>query len=389
MAVAARRFAVIATAMVLAGLASGCAAAPSTTPREPTPQSPTAPAPTESTAAGESVLPEPYADGTIAEGLAAPWSVAFLPDGSALVSERDTAKIKRLTPEPGGQWTATDIAEISGVDNQGEGGLLGLAVVADPTAGGAMPTKVLAYWSTREDNRVGSMTWDGERLSEPEVILDGIPHAMIHNGGRMAVAADGTVFIATGDAADENSAQDRSSLAGKVLRINADGTIPIDNPFPESAVYSLGHRNIQGLAFDPSGQLWASEFGAGDADELNLIEPGANYGWPEFEGVGGERAGFTDPVVQWRPTSIASPSGLAIADGQAWVAGLRGQTLWQVPLAGQSAGEPVARLQDQYGRLRDVVTAPSGDLWVITNNTDGRGEPRPGDDRILRLQLRR
>lgn len=357
-------------------LVAGCA--------EPQAQPPAAT--TEPTVTSEALV-QPSVDGTVIEGLAAPWSVAFLPDGSALVSERDTATIKRLTPQPDGIWTASELDEIPGVDNSGEGGLLGLAVVAGSATPGTANAKLLAYWSTSEDNRIGSMSWDGERLSAPEVIFEGIPHAAIHNGGRMAVAPDGTVFIATGDAADEQLAQNQESLAGKVLRINSDGSIPSDNPFPGSAVYSLGHRNIQGLAVDNDGRLWATEFGAGDVDELNLIAPGANYGWPQFEGAGGATEGFTDPVAQWRPTAIASPSGLAIADGQAWVAGLRGQTLWQVPLDGATAGEPVPRLKNQYGRLREVVATPDGELWVVTNNTDGRGEPRPGDDRILRVTL--
>ena len=344
----------------------------------PVASSPTSPAAT---------LPQPEVIDTITTGLAAPWSVAFLPDGSALVSERDTAEVIHLTGTDDGTWSAQPVGEIAGVDPNGEGGLLGLAVL--PTALGSTPSPavdIVAYWSTGEDNRVGVMSWDGSVLGPPRPILTGIPHAGFHNGGRLLAAPDGTLFIATGDAGEPELAQDPDSLAGKVLRINADGSVPQDNPTPGSPVYSSGHRNIQGLAFDDQGRLWASEFGSSDVDELNLIEPDGNYGWPIHEGAAGDPR-FIDPAAQWSPTSVASPSGLAIAGGSAWIAGLRGQTLWQVPITAGVAGQPVARFEESYGRLRDVVVAPDGTLWLVTNNTDGRGEPRDGDDRILRVRI--
>lgn len=315
----------------------------------------------------------------IATDLAAPWSVAFLPDGSALVTERDEAMVVHLSPQPDGTWQAQPVDEITGVDNSGEGGLMGIA-----TAPGS--SDVYLYWSTADDNRIGKATWDGSSLSAPEVILDGIPHSDIHNGGRIAFGPDGMLYVGTGDAADEDSAQDPASLAGKILRIAPDGSVPTDNPTAGSPVYSSGHRNVQGLAFDDSGRLWASEFGAADVDELNLIVPGGNYGWPQVEGPGGG-AGEIDPAAAWSPTSVASPSGLAIVAGSAWVAGLRGETLWQVPLDGTSASTPIPHLAGEYGRLRDVAVAPDGSLWVVTNNTDGRGSPQPGDDRILRVTV--
>ncbi len=314
-------------------------------------------------------------DEAIATELNAPWSVAFLPDGSALVTERDKATVVRLTPQPDGTWQSDQVGQVPGVDNDGEGGLMGLAVSGD---------QVYMYWSTSEDNRVGVATWDGTSLSEPTVILDGIPHAGFHNGGRIALAADGTLYVSTGDAGVVELAQDPDSLAGKILRINPDGSAPEDNPTAGSLVYSLGHRNVQGLAFDAEGRLWATEFGSADVDELNVIVPAGNYGWPAHEGTAGE-PGFIDPVAAWSPTSVASPSGLAIAGGSAWVAALRGQSLWQVPLDGESAGIPIPHLAGELGRLRDVVVAPDGSLWVVTNNTDGRGSPQPDDDRIVRI----
>lgn len=366
------------------GLAAvACGNGDQTQPEPTSTSSAATPAPT----APAETLPQPEAIDTIATGLAAPWSVAFLPDGSALVTERDTAEVIHLTGSTDGQWTATPAGDVTGVDPTGEGGLMGLAVLpstGEPTT--TQPVEVLAYWSTGEDNRVGVMSWSDGVLGAPRVILSGIPHANIHNGGRLLLAPDGTVFVATGDAGEPQLAQDPDSLAGKILRINADGTVPEDNPTPGSPVYSSGHRNIQGLALDDQGRLWASEFGASDVDELNLIEPGGNYGWPIYEGAGGDSR-FIDPAAQWSPTSVASPSGLAIAGGNAWIAGLRGQTLWQVPLSASGAGEPVARFEGEYGRLRDVVVAPDGTLWVITNNTDGRGSPRDGDDRIVRVRV--
>ena len=340
---------------------------------------------TDATASAAAPAPNPAE--TITTGLAAPWSVAFLPDGSALVSERDDAVVVHLTPGDG-PWVADDAGRIDGVLAEGEGGLLGLATATgtSSTSSTSSTSEVFVYWSTATDNRVGVATWDGTTLSQPEVILAGIPHAGIHNGGRMVVGPDGLLYIGTGDAGDSDSAQDPTSLAGKVLRINSDGSIPADNPDPTSPVYSLGHRNIQGLAFDDEGRLWASEFGASDVDELNLIVPGGNYGWPIHEGAADDPA-YRNPAAQWRPTAVASPSGMAIDRGSAWVAGLRGETLWQVPLDGTTAGTPIPQLSNEYGRLRDVVTAPDGSLWLVTNNTDGRGDPGPDDDRIIRLTL--
>lgn len=366
-------------AILLTTVVAGCSAAQS----EPEPEGTTAPQEAAATQGGATST-TPVVTDVIAKDLQAPWSVAFLPDGSALMTERDTAVIKRLEGSADG-WATTELATVDGVDNDGEGGLMGLAVAPDGTEDDA---SVFLYWSTPTDNRVGVMTWDGERLSAPKVVLDGIPHASVHNGGRIAFGPDGNLYIATGDAAQSGSAQDPSSLAGKILRITPDGDVPADNPNSDSPVFSSGHRNIQGLAFDDEGRLWASEFGSSQTDEFNLIVPGGNYGWPIYEGAGGDPE-FIDPVVQWEPTAIASPSGIAIADNWGWVAGLRGQTLWQVPLdPNVRVASSVAWFDGEFGRLRDVVRTPQGTLWLLTNNTDGRGNPGPEDDRILEVELR-
>ena len=328
--------------------------------------------------AAESPPPAVTVDRTIATGLTSPWGLAFLPDGSALVGERDTGRVLRV-PADGGQ--PSQVGTIDGVLAVGEGGLLGLAVPPGPD-----PDVVLAYLTTATDNRVVRLAWDGTALGEQVPILTGIPANTFHNGGRLLALPDGTFLVSTGDAGLPSTAQDPASPAGKILRITADGEPAPGNPDPDSPVYSLGHRNVQGLAVDSADRVWASEFGAGDADELNQIRPGANYGWPVHEG-GARDPEYVDPAAQWSPTSVASPSGIAILDDVAYVASLRGEVLWQVPLVGERAAEPVALDLGDLGRLRTVAVAPDGSLWLVTSNTDGRGSPRDGDDRILRLTL--
>jgi glucose/arabinose dehydrogenase len=315
---------------------------------------------------------------TIASGLTSPWGLAFLPDGSALVSERDTGQIARI---PAGGGAPVPLGTVDGSVPSGEGGLLGLAVPP-----GAEPSFVLAYTTTAQDNRIVRIEWDGERLGQQTPILTGIPRNTYHDGGRLLALADGTFVVGTGDAGTPNLAQDPTSLAGKVLRITAEGAPAPGNPDAASPVLTLGHRNVQGLALDSEGRLWASEFGQNDADELNLIRPGANYGWPVHEGAAGD-ARYADPAVQWSPTSTASPSGVAILDDVAYVASLRGEVLWQVPLVEERAAAPVPLELGDLGRLRTVAAAPDGSLWLVTSNTDGRGSPRTRDDRILRLAV--
>ena len=322
----------------------------------------------------------PRIAGTVTTDLTSPWGLAFLPDGSALVAERDTGEIKRVVR--GG--STTTVGTVRGVEPGGEGGLLGLAVA--PTY--ASDQLVYAYYTSDEDNRIVRMRLEGSRLGPQRVVLDGIPSAGVHNGGRLLFGPDGHLYAGTGEASDQPLAQDRDSLGGKILRITPAGAPAPGNPFPGSPVWSYGHRNVQGLAFDSGGRLWASEFGQDTWDEINLIRKGGNYGWPEVEGIARED-GFVDPLAQWR-TSEASPSGLAYADGALWMASLRGERLWRIQLNGtRLAGKPRAFFTDDLGRLRTVARAPGGDLWLSTSNTDGRGDPRDGDDRILRLQLSR
>ncbi len=354
-----RRTATVAAVLALSG-ATACTGTGSPVPDTPLPVSP-APS-TSGTAA-------PATPAVLATGLDAPWSIAFR-DGVPLVSERDSGRILELNAE----GSSREVGVIADAAGSGEGGLLGIAV-----QDGVLFTYLTAGRENRIERRDLTGTAGALALGPAETVLDGIPAGRVHNGGRIAFGPDGMLYATTGDAGDRESAQDRDSLSGKILRMTADGAAPGDNPFPGSLVYSYGHRNPQGIAWDPDGVLYASEFGQDTWDELNVIEPGGNYGWPEVEGIAGE-AGFIDPVQQWTPED-ASPSGIAVANGSVYIANLRGERLRRVPLQ-----EPAGAAESGgYGRLRDVVEAPDGSLWVLTNNTDGRGKPGPDDDRILRL----
>lgn len=316
-------------------------------------------------------------DGVLARNLDVPWGIGFLPDGSALVSERDTARIRHVAKN----GRVTDVGKVREVDGRAEGGLLGLALSPSFES----DQLLYVYFTAGDENRIDRITFDGERLSHQETILDGIPGGAIHNGGRIAFGPDGYLYVGTGEAGRPELSQKRGSLGGKILRITADGAPAPGNPFSDSPVYSLGHRNVQGLAWDSSGQLWASEFGQHEWDELNRIEAGRNYGWPEVEGRSdGEK--FVDPVAQWR-TDEASPSGIVIAGNAVYMAALRGQRLWYIPIPDGNAGKPQALLTGDYGRLRTVAQAPDGSLWLMTSNRDGRGDPQESDDRIIRLTL--
>ena len=311
---------------------------------------------------------------TLATGLEAPWSLAVL-DGTTLVSERDSGRILELDAD----GVQREVGTIDGVQARGEGGLLGIAV---------HDGHLYACSTGTDENRLQRLALTGEPgshgLGEAETLLDGIEAASVHNGGRIAFGPDGMLYVTVGDAGNAAAAQDRDSLPGTILRLTPDGDIPSDNPFDGSPVYSYGHRNPQGLAWDEDGTLYASEFGQDTWDELNVIEPGGNYGWPEVEGAAGDDR-FVDPVQQWEPAD-ASPSGMAAADGSLWIANLRGQRLREVPLGDLSTS--VEHLVGEHGRLRDVAVGEDGALWVLTNNTDGRGDPGPGDDRVLRLDVR-
>ncbi len=329
----------------------------------------------------------PEVVGTVASGLAAPWGLAFLPDGSAVVTERDTRRVLRVVPGPeGGAAGEAEVRELGTLDAaapRGEAGALGVAVSPDF----AGDRTLFFYVSTDRDNRILRArlgTGADGTLGDPSVVLDGIPAGQIHDGGRLEFGPEGYLYASTGETGDEPLAQQPDALGGKILRITTDGEPAPGNPDPASPVWTLGHRNVQGLAFDDRGRLWASEFGSDEFDELNRIRPGENYGWPEVEGRGGDGR-FAQPDVVWR-TSDASPSGLAWREGSLWMASLAGERLWRVDASGARATSPTDFFVGEYGRLRTVVVAPDGRLWVTTSNRDGRGDPAAEDDRILLVE---
>lgn len=327
--------------------------------------------------------------GTVATGLATPWGIDFLPDGSAVVTERDSARVLMVTPPAAGsdgEGEVVVLGRIPETDPRGEAGLLGVAVSPSFASDGL----VYFYVCTAEDNRVVRARLDGSRLGAPEPVLTGIPTGTTHDGGRLTFGPDGYLYVSTGEAGNKQLARKRDSLAGKILRITADGEPAPDNPFG-TVVWSVGHRNVQGLTFDPDGSLWASEFGQDKADELNRILPGEDYGWPVVEGTGGP-ARFTQPQMTWKPDD-ASPSGLAYAGGYLWMAALQGERLWRIKVASGQVSDPTAYFAaerpgdpGEHGRLRTVVRAPDGRLWLTTSNKDGRGDAGEDDDRILLIE---
>jgi glucose/arabinose dehydrogenase len=361
----------VSASLVCAACATGAGPAPS----------PAAPSPsTHAQAPGGAVPPAAHIGqpSVLARNLAVPWAIAFLPDGDALVTERDSARLLRVTPH----GKVSTVGTIPGVDPYGEGGLLGVAV--SPSF--RRDRLVYVYFSTATDNRIARFRYSNGLIGPLDAVVTGIPRAAIHNGGRLAFGPDGMLWAATGEHGEPSLAQDRDSLGGKILRMTPDGSPAPGNPFG-TLVWTYGHRNVEGMAWDGAGRMYATEFGQDRFDEINRIEKGRNYGWPATEGAA-DGGRYTDPELTWPPDQ-ASPSGAAIAGGSLWVAALRGERLWQIPLGRTgAAGAPVAHFTGDYGRLREVVRAPDGSLWCTTSNRDGRGNPRPGDDKILVIPVR-
>ena len=318
----------------------------------------------------------------IADNLEIPWEIAFLPDGDLLVTERP-GRLLRI-----GENRVAVVIE--GVAHRGEGGLLGLAL--DPNFD--ENNFIYLYLTTESagglSNQVERYRLSGTTLTEREVVIENIPGARNHDGGRIAFGPDGLLYITTGDAGTPARAQDVESLAGKILRVHADGTIPGDNPF-NNAVYSYGHRNPQGITWNEDGQLWATEHGRSGAlsgyDEVNKIEKGGNYGWPNIQGD--ERAeGMIGPQLHSGATETWAPAGIASLDGHLLFTGLRVESLYSANISSGVTEDLKRHLTGTYGRLRAVVEGPDGMLYILTNNRDGRGEPRSTDDRIIKIDPR-
>jgi len=422
----ARRAGLPAAALALGLALAGCTgSSPSPSPSVASPpgtsattaRTPTAPATSPGTGGTSSAQPTmPGKAGNpkvtvLATHLATPWGLAPLPGGKVLVTERDDAHVVVVDLASGEQ---TDVGGTGADDlrsttvHQQESGLLGVAVSPSFASDG----RVFLYRTTAQGNEVvrARLTLGSSpSLGALTPVVTGIPAAQFHNGGRLAFGPEGDLYVTTGDATDGQHAQDPQSLGGKILRITQAGDPAPGNP-SGTRVWTLGHRNVQGLGWDASKRMFASEFGQDTWDELNQIVPGRNYGWPEVEGKQADGAGsdpsnppahYQDPLVTWR-TDDASPSGLAVSDAAVYLTGLRGEALWRVPLepaatgmptsARATVGSPQRLLHGSYGRLRTVMLDPTVEdtpstdtLLVLTSNTDGRGTPSSDDDRLLRV----
>ena len=316
----------------------------------------------------------------IAQNLQIPWEIAFLPDGDLLVTERP-GTLKRIG-EHGRNFN------IEGIKHIEEGGLLGMTLHPQFTENRWIYIYLTTETKQGLKNRVERYRLDQDFLREKKNIVDNIPGAKYHDGGRIAFGPDGNLYVTTGDANNPKSAQDLNSLAGKILRLKDDGSVPADNPFG-NAIWSYGHRNPQGLVWDDKGRLWATKHGRSGLlsglDELNQIEKGANYGWPAIQGDE-RRPGMHSPVIQSGPDHTWAPSGAVYFNDSIYFTGLRGESIYQTKISGDgTASQPVVHLTGEFGRIRSIKINNAGFFYVVTSNTDGRGEVRPGDDKIIKL----
>ena len=316
----------------------------------------------------------------VAQNLDIPWEIAFLQSGDLLVTER-SGKLLKIGSE------TKVIKEIEGVRHIGEGGLLGLTLHPNFSV-----NSFIYLYSTTQDsngisNRVERYRFSNDTLSERKVILEKIKGSSNHDGGRIAFGPDGYLYITTGDAETPNLAQDKNSLNGKILRIKDDGGIPEDNPFG-NAVYSLGHRNPQGLAWDKNGTLWETEHGPSGIqtgnDEVNIIIKGGNYGWPTIKGDQTKK-GLISPIIQSGTKDTWAPSGMAYYDGSLFFSGLRGEALYEAKIRNGNKLDLLTHFKQEFGRIRAVVLGPDGYLYLSTSNQDGRGRVREGDDKIIKI----
>ena len=324
----------------------------------------------------------------IAQNLDTPWGLVFLPDSSILVTERP-GRIRLINKN--GQLEDKPVAIISGAKEIGEGGLLGITI--DPDFENNHYVYLYYTYSSSSGNtlnKVVRMNYQKNKLGNEKTLIDKIPGSVNHNGGRIKFGPDGYLYITTGDAQNPSQAQDVNSFAGKILWITNDGKVPTDNPFG-NLVYTYGHRNPQGLAWDDQGNLWATEHGRSGIlsgfDELNKIEKGKNYGWPDIEGDK-TKAGMETAAVHSGSSTTWAPAGAAFLNNSIFFGGLRGATLYQAVFDSNKITIK-EHFQGQFGRIRDVIVGPDNALYITTSNQDGRGKPDQADDRIIKINLER
>ncbi len=318
----------------------------------------------------------------VASGLVIPWEIAWLPEGDMLVTERP-GRLVRIGRD-------RSVITVRGVVHAGEGGLQGLALHPDFKQNNRLYLYLTAETEQGLTNRVESYRLRGGELQDRTVVLDGLPGARYHDGGRIAFGPDGWLYVTVGDATRAREAQNPDSYNGTILRVRDDGSAVPGNP-GGTRVYSYGHRNGQGLAWDEQGRLWATEHGRSGLksglDEINLVQPGQNYGWPVIEGDQ-RRAGMRSPVIHSGASVTWAPAGAAWYQGKLFFAGLRGESLYEAKIEGTRAGAVTSHFSGRFGRLRAVKVGPDGWLYVSTSNRDGRGEKRAGDDKIIRVNPR-
>lgn len=322
----------------------------------------------------------------IAEGLDTPWSLVFLPDNTILITERP-GRVRKINSQ--GTLEKTPVATLTQVEEIGEGGLLGIEKDPDFDSNNYLYLYYTYNGSANPTlNRVSRFTYTGTSLKDEKVLIDAIPGNSNHNGGRIKFGPDGYLYITTGDAEEPSRAQDKNSLAGKILRITKNGAAAPGNPFG-TRVYSYGHRNPQGITWTDKGVLYETEHGpsGGDfgtgRDELNLIDSGKNYGWSTIIG-NDTRAGMVTPLKN-SGTGTWAPGGIAFLNGSLFFGGLRGSALYESTISGNTVSNITEHFKDEFGRIRDVIVGPDNMLYITTSNNDGRGIPKIGDDKVIRV----
>ncbi|MFH1121164.1 MAG: PQQ-dependent sugar dehydrogenase [Bacteroidota bacterium] len=340
----------------------------------------------------------PVDTSTVKTGLDTPWEILWGPDDFIWFTERQ-GTVSRLNPANGQR---TIILTVPDVFEYGEGGLLGMALHPDFSI---QPYVYLVYNYTSGSSikeRLVRYTWNSSVLINQETLIEGISANSYHDGSRLVFGPDGKLYMSTGDAGNTGNSQNMNSLSGKILRINPDGSIPSDNPYTGSYIWSIGHRNAQGLTFSPGGILYSSEHGPDTDDELNIIESGRNYGWPEVAGFCDQSAELNfcndnevrEPLVVWTPTlAVAGISYYGHPDIPEWqnsvlMTSLKAGKLVSLKLSsnGMSITEQADWFVNHFGRLRDICVSPDGRVFLAVSNRDGRGTPRPGDDRIVEIK---